>query len=408
MSAHAATAGSLEDPGPLVAPRLRLAANVMAAVGLATFGVLLLDEDKSRAWEAFLLGMMIPTFIGLGGLFFVAAHSVGSAVWVVPLRRLIEGLSSGLWVTWWAFLIMALVGSHWLYDWVNLSGTEVHERLFHIPDGSKAAFMTWPRFLVMNLAIIAAWLALRHRLVGLSLRQDTVGGSIRDSHRRLSIITLIVFALSVTLFVWDLLLSLHVNWFSTMWGVYCFTSMVQSFLCVLILFVLWLRRGPLHHHVPRHIMHDLGTWMVAWSCFCAYIGFSQYMLIYYANLDEETFYYVLRTQNGYGLHYAIEAIIRWPLPFLGLMSQRVRTDPRFLLVICSVVLIGNWLDWGWIILPAFSMNEYRSPFAWQELLVGIGFAGAFLATVLRFWARNGLVARRDPELLTAVNAEHLH
>ena len=176
----------------------------------------------------------------------------------------------------------------------------------------------------------------------------------------LAIVFVMFFALSFTSFTWDYLLTLQVNWFSTMWAVYCLTSMVQTFLCVLILFVLHFRKGQLKHHLGEHTIHDLGTWMVAWSCFCAYIGFSQYMLIYYANLDEETFFYVMRTQHGYGWWFIFDALLRWPLPFLALMSQKVRTNPTMLTVVAVLVLIGNWLDWSWLIMPALSPNEYRS------------------------------------------------
>ena len=409
MSESAHHFASIRDPGPLRAPKLRLAAWGLVLIGALTFGGLLLGDHQSqeRAWSSFLQGMLIPTFIGIAALFFIAVHGVTNAKWLIPLRRLMEGLSSGLLLTLVAFIVLAYFGSSYLYDWIHLSG-DAHQHLFHVHHGSKSSMMNWSRWVVTNAAIILLWLWFRYRLVRLSVDQDASGADIRARHRRISIAFLPVFALGITFFVWDLLLSLHVNWFSTMWGVYCFTSAVQTFLCVLILFMVWLRRGPMNQVIQEHTVHDVGTWMVGWSCFCAYIGFSQYMLIWYANLDEETFFYVIRGQHGYGLAYAIEALIRWPLVFLGLMSQSLRTKPWALVTISIAALVGNWMDWSWIIMPAFSPNEYRGPYSWQELGVGAGFAGGFLLLALRFWAKNGLIPKGEPRLLPTVNAEHLH
>lgn len=406
MSASAHHIESIQDPGPLRAPRLKATAIVLVVLGAAMFGWLL-AKDQPRAWSAFLQGLLIPTYIGLGATFFLAVHSVANAKWPIPLRRLMEGFGAGLYLTLAAFLIIAYAGSAYLYDWVNLSGTD-HASLFHVTDGSKSTLMTFSRYLVMNAVIILIWLWFRYKLVRLSLVQDLTGENIRTRHRRLAIGFIPVFALGFTFFIWDNLLSLHVNWFSTMWGVYCFTSAVQTFLCVLVLFVVWLRRGPLKQVIQEHTVHDLGTWMVGWSCFCAYIGFSQFMLIWYANLDEETYFYVHRMQHGYGLQYAIEALIRWPLVFLGLMSQSLRTRPWAMVTIAIAALIGNWMDWSWIIMPAFSPNEYRAFWDYREVLVGGGFAGGFLLLALRFWGRFGLIAKGEPRLLPTVNAEHLH
>ncbi|MDA3959227.1 MAG: hypothetical protein PF961_00430 [Planctomycetota bacterium] len=407
----------LKDPGLFTAPRLKMASMVMVVLGVIGFiGAFFVgpNHGAERAWSILLQGMLIPTYLSLAALFFVCVHSIGGARWVAPLRRLLESMSSGLPITAVVFFLLALpfLGGSYLYDWVNLSWNDVeghpHTSLFHVYHGSKSGFMTWYRLLLTGTVFITGWLWLRYKLVGISLKQDVDGGCIRNIHRPWAIAYVMFFALSLTFFVWDMLLSLHVNWFSTMWGVYCFASAMQTFLCVLLLLVLWLRRGPMKEHLPKHLLHDLGTWMVAWSCFCAYIGFSQFMLIYYANLDEETYWYILRTQHGWGLQYWIEAVVRWPLPFLGLMSQKVRTNPVALLVICSAVLVGNWMDWTWIIQPAMGINEYRGFYALDLVLVGAGFAGGYLLLVQAFWAKHGLVAKNDPDVLPVVNAEHLH
>jgi hypothetical protein len=407
VSDHAHHLTAIPNPGPLKAPALKGVAIVLLVIGIATFGGLLL-KDTERAWSAFLQGMLIPTFIGLGATFYIAVHSTANAKWNIPLRRIMEGLSSGIYLGAAAFLAIAIFGGSWLYDWFNLSGTDSHHNLFHVSPGSKASAMTSTGFMIVVGGIFVLWVFLRDKMVRMSIKQDATGENIRARHRKVSIAFLPAFAFGLTLFVWYMLLSLHVNWFSTMWGVYCFASAVQTFLCVTILFCLWIRRSRCKDLIQEHTMHDIATWMVGWSCFCAYIGFSQFMLIWYANLDEETYFYVMRFQHGWGTQYAIEALIRWPVVFLGLMSQSVRTKPWALTIVCIIALAGNWLDWNWIIQPAFSPNAYRSPFSLQELGVGAGFAGAFILLVLHFWNRHGIVPKGEPRLLATLNAEHLH
>jgi hypothetical protein len=402
---------TLEVPGPFRAPKITAISWILIAVGIGTFVILLLGDahSKERAWSSLLQGMMIPTLISIAALWYVAVHSVVNAKWTIPLRRIMEGLTSGIAIGALAFCALALFGAEYLYDWIYASGNpDLHRSLFHVHGGSKEALMTKSRWIISTLVIFGMWLIFRWRLTSFSIQQDTTGADIRRPHLKWSIAYVIFFALSLTFFVWDMLLSLHLSWFSTMWGVYCFASAVQTFLCVLVLFMVWLRRGPMKQHLQEHTVHDVGTWMVAWSCFCAYIGFSQYMLIWYANMDEETLFYVIRTQHGYGFAYSAEALLRWPLPFLGLMSQSVRTKSWALTIIAIAVLVGNWMDWSWIIMPAFSLNHYRPFWSLPEVLIGAGFAGAFLIAVTSFWSRNGLIPKGEPRLLSTINAEHLH
>ena len=404
MSAHAHHYDSVEDPGPLQAPKFTMFCMVLAVLGVIGLGLTFVigDHGVERLFTALLVGMLVPFYIGCAALFYNAVHSVTGAQWMIPLRRLMEGLSHGIWLSVPFFIAIAAGGSY-LYDWYD---TSLH--LFHVPHGSKEMLVDPIRFIVMNGLFLVIFCFLQWKIVYQNSVKQDEGADTIDKHKFWSIIFLLVFAPAFTLMVWDMILSLHVNWFSTMWGVYCFTSAVQTFLCVLILLALWLRRGPMKQHIGKHALHDLGTWMVGWSCFCAYIGFSQYMLIYYANMDEETYWYVIRTQNGYGVQYSIEAFIRWPLIFLGLMSQSVRARPAALVFFCSMALVGNWLDWNWLILPAFSINEYACPFSPDLLFVGAGAFGGLMLIALWFWKKHGLIPKGDPRLLRSINAEHLH
>jgi hypothetical protein len=402
---------SVDQPNPIAdhpGSRLRAAAFALLVIGVVTFGVML-AVDAQRAWAGLLQGMLIPTFIAIGALFFICVHSVCGAQWTLPLRRLMEGMTSGLPITALAFIAIAVAGGGYLYEWVHANG-DAHHSLFHANRGDgldKAHWMSQSRWIATGSIIIALWLGLRWLLLRLSLRQDG-GADIAAVHERLSIATLMLVAISFTLFTWDMLLSLHVHFVSTMWGVYCFTSAVQTFLAVLVLFALWLRSGPLKGMVQAHTLHDLGTWILAWSCFCAYIGFAQYLVIYYANLDEETYFFLIRSQHGYGAAYVAETLIRCVLPFAVLMSQSMRARPAALAAVAVALLLGNWMDWSWIVMPAFAQNSYRGFYDLPTVLIGAGCAGAFILLTLNFWRRHGYVIKGDARLQPTINAEHLN
>ncbi len=409
MSAHGHHYDSVEDPGQFAAPKLKLIGMVLAVLGFVVgiVSALLSADSVERLFSSLLQAMLIPTYIGIAATFFISVNLVTNSVWFIPVRRLMEGLSIGIWLTLPTFLVIGIFGSSYLYDWINITDGAAHANLFHVHGGSKESVMNLPRFLITNLIFIVGWILFRQKLVSLSIQQDA-GTNVTSSHKKWGMAFLIFFAPTFTFFIWDCVLSLHANWFSTMWGVYGFASAMQTFLCVLILFVLWMRTTRMKQHIGDHLVHDLGTWMVGWSCFVAYIAFDQFMLIYYANLDEETFWYVMRTQNGYGLQAVITIILRWPLVFLGLMSQSMRRRPAALIPICSIVILANWADWSWLIQPAFAINEYRCPFALPELFMGLGMSGAFLLLVASFWKKHGLIPKGDPKLLESMNAGHLH
>lgn len=402
------------DPSPSVpqhsSSSLKGLGLVLTVVGVATFVGLLCTGHEQRAWAAFLQGMIIPTWIAIGALFFIAVHRMCGGVWITPIRRIIESLTTPLYLTAAAAIAIMIFGAPYLYEWFYAHGDK-HQALFHDHGHSsgitKAEWMQPARWITTTSIILAIWLLFRRRLVNLSRQQDA-GVDIASSHLHTSVVFLLFLAPTFTLFVWDLLLSLHVTFASTMWGVYCFTSAVQTFLAVLVLLVLILRHGALAGTIKEHTLHDLGTWTLTWGVFCGYIGFAQYLVIYFANLDEEVAWFLPRLQHGYGMAYVVEAGLRIFLPFAILMSQCMRTKPIVLSIAALAILLGNWMDWSWIIAPAFSPNEYRPFWALPEVGVGLGFAGLSLLLIVGFWRRRGYVAIKDPNLQSTIHGEHLN
>ena len=393
----------LDPPAPLSAPRLTTASWALVVIGIAAFAGTWFAVGHDRAMSGVLHGMMIPLDVAIGALFFISVHAVGGAHWSVPIRRVMEGLSSGLIVAVVGFIAL-IIGMPALYTWAD-GDPAVHAGLFHSADHAKAGWMTVTRIATTGIITLALIGFIAMRLVGLSLKQDK-GHNILVAHQRWAVIFLLAFALPFTLFVWDMLLSLDVQMVSTMWGIYCFVGALQTFLAVLLLVLVWLKAGPLKHVIKPHALHDLGTWMVAWACIWAYIAYAQYVIIYFANMNDEAMYFLKRSQHGYDWVYTVEAVLRFLVPFCLLMSYSLRSKPKALAFAAVTVLIGAWLDLFWIIAPAVSPNQFIAEI--PELLIAAGFIGAMLLVALRFWKRNGLVPLGDPRLISSLNAEHLH
>lgn len=401
---HSHPLASVPVVPPFVGSKLKGLAAGLMVLGLLAWIALVLT-DANRAWSSFLAGLMVPVTLSLAAMFFIAIHRICGARWTTPIRRVMEGLTSGLPLAFVAFGIFAIFGAKYVYDWHNLAGTPEHHHLFKTE--AKALWMTPARWTATGAIFIALWILLRDRLISASLAQDA-GASIHRPHLRWSLVFVAVLAYTFTLFAWDLLLSLNVQVVSAMWGIYCFVGALQAFLAILALVLHALRRGHLSQVVREHTLHDVGTWLMGWSCIWAYITFAQYLIIAFANIDEETQFFLMRFQHGYGWLYVAEIGLRLVVPFFLLLSQSTRTNRPFVNLAGVAILLGAALELVWVTLPAAFPNGWPVAFFLPELAVILGFAGGYLLLAIHFWKRHGLIPAGDPDLVATINAEHQH
>jgi hypothetical protein len=384
------------------ATRLTAPAWTLVGFAIAAFALLLWRDDAPRAWSAVLAGLSLPLFLAVGMLFFTSAHSLCGARWTVPFQRVMEGVGAGLPLALIAFLALGAVGLPYVYEWAD--GNPARSGLFRDPHGTKALWMSDLRYLITGAAILSVLVVLAR---GLAARSNAVDDAARARHVRWSTATLVLLVPLFTLLSWDLLLSLHVQFTSAVFGGYCLVTSIHAFLGALALTVVWLARRGLATVARPHLRKDIGTWLVAFSCIVAYISYVQYVIIAFANIDEESHWYLMRVQHGYGAQAAVEVVLRCIVPFVLLMSQSLRAKPWALGLAGASVLAGTWLELHWLVVPAFSPNHYRSPLG-PELLVALGFLAATFLLAVRSWRKGGLVPVGDHRLLPAINAEHLH
>lgn len=380
-----------ERVGPIRVPGgVRAMFGILMGIGIVTF-LLGVRADATRAYAGFLLGYVFVLGIGLAGAFFTALHYLVGATWSVVVRRVAEAFSSYLPVAL-ALLLVLLLGIPHLYVWSTHPVVEGG----HALDLTKGGWLSTSGFTLRLVLILALWSVFAWYFRRNSLRQDETGDvSLTRANGRAAPIFVLLFALTATMAAFDLLMSLEPTWYSTIFGVYFFAGIWQAGLAALAIVVVLLRRhGALEGVVNRFHYWDLGKYLFAFSVFWMYIAFSQFMLIWYANLPEETGWMIKRTFTSWGGVGIGLIVFRFAIPFFALMPVRVKENEVALLTIAGGVLIGHWMDLYWIILPAFA--ERGVVFGWTEIGITLGFVGLFGWMVLRFLTRHPVAPHRDP------------
>jgi hypothetical protein len=390
----------VKNPGPYKVPNsLNVMFLVFVAVGAVVFGASV-ATDPLRAWASFVQNHFFFLSLALGGAFFAAIQWVTGAMWSAPVRRIAESYTAYLPVAMVTFIGLYF-GIHHLYGWSHaehVTGDLVLE--------GKAPYLNVSFFVIRNLVAFAIWIYIAWKMVCNSIEQDKTGSyALTEKNKVLSPVFLIVFALTFTMASFDTIMSLDPHWFSTIFGVYCFAGLFYSTLALTCVLAIYLRdQGYLKDIVNDNHIHDLGKFMFAFTIFWAYIAFSQFMLIWYANLPEETGYYIKRFEGPW-LNVSIFLLVgKFFFPFFFLLPRDVKRNSKRLVFIGVFMLVAQWIDVLWMVQPQF----FKVPmFGWIEAGVTLGFIGLFGLCVLRFLGKYSLVAVGDPRLHESVLHHHV-
>jgi hypothetical protein len=339
--------------------------------------------------------------LALGGLFFAAIQFLTGAMWSAPIRRVAESFTSYLPIVVVSFCVLAFFGMKTAYIWMDPSVVKGNIILEH-----KAGYLSQNFFIIRNLIALALWLFFSWKIVGNSLGQDLDGSPARtETNRKLSPLFLFLFAISFTMAAFDQLMSLDPSWFSTMFGVYMFAGLFYSVLAATCILTIMLKRGgALQGIVNENHLHDLGKFMFAFTAFWAYIGFSQFMLIWYANMPEETGYFLNRLHGGWFWVSIFLMVGKFVVPFATLLSRGNKRNESTLLFAGCFMLFAQWVDTLWVVQPEFFREGPHV--SWIEIGTFLGFAGLFGLSVARFLGKHSVVAIRDPKLPESVFHHH--
>ena len=372
----------------------------LAVVGIISFFVLN-GSDHHRSWAIFLVNHFFFLSLAIGGLFFAVINWVTGAMWSSPIRRIAESFTGFLPVVAVSTIVLFVGMEHLYHHWL-------HPEPGDLILAGKAAYLNKPFFIIRNVIIIALWIFFAKIFIGNSIKQDQTKSQRQSSaNKSLGPIFLILFAVTYSVVGFDQLMSLDPHWFSTMFGVYCFAGLFYSTLAFTCLITIKLKRqGLLDGIVNANHLHDLGKFMFAFTVFWAYIGFSQFMLIWYANLPEETGYFITRFAEGtYWKSFTVFLFVgKFVIPFFALIRRDAKRSEGRLILVAIWMLVMQFVDIIWMVQPQFFTDTLH--FGLFEVGVTLGFLGLFLYCVGSFLSKNNIVAVGDPRLPEAVHHHH--
>ena len=343
--------------------------------------------------------------IGIIGLFFVAIQYAAQAGWSVGVKRI--GIALGNWIPLAGILMLVLwfITKHDIFHWTH---ADLYHEGGHFDPiiSKKAPFFFWPLaggtfpifFIFRMVLFFGVWYwfltQIRKNMLAEDLENST---SFWRKNVVLSTVFLIFFGVSSSIAAWDWVMSIDTHWFSTMFGWYVFASWWVTGLATITLIAVFLKEAGYLKIVNSNHLHDLGKFMFAFSIFWTYIWFGQFLLIYYANIPEETVYFVERMNNSpYSWIFYTVLILNFVLPFLLLMTRDAKRQMSTLKLVCPIIIVGHWLDFFNMVTPG--VVQHDGGIGFLEIGLGLIFLSLFLLVALSNLSKLPLFGKNDPML----------
>lgn len=335
-------------------------ASIVLAVGSVSV-IWYAFTDPTRAFTAMLTAGMFGVSLALGAAIVIATQGAAGATWWYPIQNVALLMTRTLVVPAIVLGIVFVFGLSALYPWARPDVVEA-SHLLH----EKAAWLNVPFFLARAIVVFLVWFG---SLAALRAR---------PRKPRMSIVFLILLAPTLSIASWDWMMSLEPEWFSTMYGVYLFSSAFLAGIAVVAMLCLLFEGTSLLPELDGARRHDLGKLLFAFSAFWAYIWFCEAMLIWYSNIPEETTHFAARLSSGWTLLFWLNPILSFVVPFVALMSVNAKKHRQTLFHVAAAVLVGRWLDAYLLVWPS------TGPFSGFPVLALVTTAGVVAAMALVF------------------------
>jgi hypothetical protein len=346
------------------------------------------------------------TGIAIIGVFFFAVQYAASAGWSAPISRVM--LAFGNWLPYAGILMIAsffLMG-HDLFHWWHAELFDINSPEYDKIIDGKGTFFYWPMakgtfpvFYILRMVLFFGfWVFFFNKFKKISAQEDQLGGT---SHwfkmRSWSAYFIIFFAVSSSISAWDWVMSIDTHWFSTLFGWYVFSSWFVSGLSAITLLVIFLKsRGYLEMVNENHV-HDMGKFVFGFTIFWTYLWFSQFLLIYYANIPEESVYFIERLSSDiYGPYIFVNLGMNFVLPFLILMTRDAKRHGIFLKLVCTLIIAGHWIDFFLMVQPG--TLGHNGGIGFMEIGMFLVYGSAVTLVVLGGLAKGNLIPKNHPML----------
>jgi hypothetical protein len=385
------------------------------ALGLMVIGLLALivgfiaygtGEHANRFWGPLLYNSLYFLMICNSSMFFICATTLAFGGWQTSFRRVPEAISSvvpylgGL-----AFIVLMILvfGGKHVYHWTDHALVESDRAL-----KGKSGFLNPTFFTVWTILIIGLWTILGYKMRRLSFRLDKDGPLPIEAGRKYIFTNTVWASIFMVWFVltvmstapWLWLMSIDAHWYSTMYSWYTFASTFVAGVALITLFVIYLKNlGYLELTNVEHL-HDLGVFMFAFSIFWTYLWFSQFMLIWYANIPEETTYFQQRFHGVYAPVFWLNLIINFLAPLLIFMRRSTKRNYTIVTFMAALLLFGHWLDFYQMVMPSLFPNEVHLGFL--DFGLALGFLGIIMFITGQTLSRHPLIPKYHPFLKESV------
>jgi hypothetical protein len=347
-------------------------------IGIAS-AVLAYYTDPMRASFNNIISLLLIVSVGMGGIFLVALEHIAGAVWSVPFRRIAEH-QGFIFLATPLLAIPILLNMHDIFEWTHTHVVMNDPILYQ-----KSPYLNEGFFYARSIGIFIVMSLFLFTYVRNSNKQDTTQSQKTTKFNALiSAPFMALFAISITMIAIDYAMSLEPHWFSTIFGVYYFAGTFATAMAVLTLITLKLKsNGNLLKQINGNHYYSMGGLMFAFTAFWMYMAFSQYMLIWYANVPEETFWFLPRMEHGWEYLSIALIFIKFIIPFGLLLNRNSKMNPSRLKLAAFWIIGAHIYDMYWLVMPTYNrMSGTEGPvFGWIEL----GFVALSAGIILVFY-----------------------
>jgi hypothetical protein len=375
---------------------------VLSIIGLwVTSGSSADPREQARFWASLLQNSVFFLLVVNASMFFICITTLAWGGWQMSFRRVPEAISAVIPVVGviCAAILLAIVfgDNHTIYHWTDAEHVKHDEILSH-----KKGFLNKTFFTVVTVLTVLLWSVLGWKMRQLSRSLDNEPLATLDERKKYifkntvwAALYIVVFSLTVmSSLPWLWLMSIDAHWYSTMYSWYTFASTFVSGVALIALFVVFLKNNGYLEYTNDEHLHDLGKFMFAFSVFWTYLWFSQFMLIWYANIPEETIYFQPRAHGIYKGIFWMMFIINFIAPLLILMRRSAKRNYGTITFMALVIIFGHWLDFYQMVFPAVSPDKV--PNIIYDLGVALGFVGLIMYSTGRALTKAPLLARNHP------------
>ncbi|GGH81718.1 hypothetical protein HNQ91_005622 [Filimonas zeae] len=376
---------------------------IIGLVTKATHG----EHGKVEFIGTLMYNSIFFTLVCNASMFFICATTLAMGGWQIAFRRVPEAISTVVpWfggITWLIlFYVVVIDHNHHIYHWLDEKAVDGDNIL-----RGKKGFLNPTFYLVWTTLAIGLWILLGRRMRKLSSQADEKAMDAEEGQRYIwkntvsAALFIVWFALTVgSTIPWLWQMSIDAHWYSTMYSWYTFASSFVSGMSLVALFVIYLKnKGYLEFTTQEHL-HDIGKFMFAFSIFWTYLWFSQYMLIWYANIPEETVYFQHRVLGPYKGIFFLNLIINFVCPILILMKRGAKRNYTLITFMAVLIIFGHWVDFYQMVMG--SLSKEHVTLGWLDFGIAAFFVGMIIMIVGKSLASKPLVAKYHPYLKESI------